>query len=75
MLKDVGDAEKELDINYTQGRVWWGDRLVVQRDRGTGKLQYREEILKHLNPSIDTKMIEEVSAKIKMEKEEERAKQ
>ena len=46
LLKVIGliGEERELDINYAQCRVGWG----AQHDRSAGKLQHREEILKHL---------------------------
>ena len=75
LLKDKGNVEESLDMNYTQGRIWWGDQLVVQRDRVSGKLSFREEALKAIDPAVTSDKIQSVLAKIKKDKEAERAKQ
>ena len=38
LLKDLGDVGTQLDMDYTQGRVWWGNQLAVQRDMGVWKV-------------------------------------
>ena len=75
LLQGAGDVETKLDMNYTQGRIWWDDRLVVQRDRVTGKLVFREETLAKINPAITMPKIQETLGKIKKAKEDERARQ
>ena len=45
LLKDNGDVETQIEINYTQGRVWWGDKLVVQREQNNGETQLQRRSL------------------------------
>ena len=42
--------------------MWWGDQLVVQRDRTTGKLTFREKALKKIDPAATPAKLQETLA-------------
>ena len=69
------EKNPELDVDYSKGRVFYKDRLVVHRVFGENTPQFRIEALQQLDAQITMARINDLKKEILREKEEKQSTQ
>ena len=73
LLAKVGNVEELIEVNYSQGRIWWEDALIAQRSyQNPEKVDFRIAALQKLDRTITAEGIEKLRSELEKEQEKKR---